>query len=85
VAAFVEKGGIVPAQYFRGAGCEECHQSGYKGRIGIYELLVMDDDLRELINHDHSLTALRRAAEDGLQKVTAGLTTVEEVMRVIAL
>jgi len=94
VAAFVEKSGAVPVQYFRGAGCEECRQSGYKGRIGIYELLVLDDDLRELIIHDHSLVALRHAArgkgmrtlaEDGLQKAAAGLTTVEEVMRVTAL
>jgi type IV pilus assembly protein PilB len=94
VAAFLEKCGASPGPLFRGAGCEECRQSGYKGRTGLYELLVMDDDLRELINHNHSLTALRRAAngkgmrtlaEDGLQKVAAGLTTVEEVMRVIAL
>ncbi len=94
VAAFVEKSGVAPAPYFRGAGCDACRQSGYKGRIGIYELLVMDDDLRELIGHDHSLVALRRAArekgmrtlaEDGLQKAAAGLTTVEEVMRVTSL
>jgi type IV pilus assembly protein PilB len=94
VAAFLEKCGASPAQLFHGAGCEECRQSGYKGRIGIYELLVLDDDLRELISHDHSLIAFRRAAggkgmrtlaEDGLQKAVAGLTTVEEVMRVTAL
>jgi type IV pilus assembly protein PilB len=93
VAAFLEKCGASPAPLFHGAGCEECRQSGYKGRTGLYELLVMDDDLRELISRDHSLIALRRAArgkgmrtlaEDGLQKAAAGLTTAEEVMRVTA-
>jgi len=94
VAAFLEKCDASPEQLYRGAGCDECHQSGYKGRIGLYELLVMDDDLRELISRYPSLAALRHAArdkgmrplvEDGLRKAASGLTTVEEIMRVTAL
>ena len=94
VAAFLEKCDARPRQLCRGAGCDQCRQSGYKGRIGIYELLLMDDDLRDLIGCNPSLTALRHTArdkgmrtlaEDDLQKAAAGLTTVEEIMRVTAL
>jgi type IV pilus assembly protein PilB len=90
-AAFLEKLDAHPDTLYRGAGCEHCRQTGYRGRIGLYELLVLDDDLRALISRDPSVTALRHAAaekgmrtlaEDGILKAAEGLTTVEEVMRV---
>jgi len=76
---------------YRGAGCEKCRQTGYAGRLGIYELVEINDDLRDLVTSNPSLMELRRACreqgmrdlrDDGLQKVASGLTTVEEIARV---
>jgi general secretion pathway protein E len=76
---------------FHGKGCKVCSQTGYRGRAGIYELLVVDDSIRQLIlakstaqkirdfARDQGMTTLR---EDGWKKVAAGITTVEEVLRV---
>ena len=75
----------------QGAGCDKCRQTGYKGRTGLYELLELNDPLRELIATNPSLAELRRAAghagmktlrQDGLEKVAAGWTTIDELMRV---
>ena len=79
--------------FYRGAGCPKCRNSGYSGRLGIYELLVPNDALRERMLVDTSPTALYQAAvecgmitlrQDGMDKVKAGITTVEEVLRVTA-
>ena len=76
----------------RGAGCPNCRGTGYKGRIGIFELLVMTDELKEAILERGSRSRLRTLAvdgglvslrTDGWSKVQAGLTTVEEVCRVV--
>ena len=76
---------------FRGAGCESCGGSGYKGRAGIFELMEMNDELRRMVmaNADagritetarkHGMRSLR---EDGWMKVSSGMTTAEEVTRV---
>ena len=73
------------------AGWEKCRQTGYSGRLGIYELLTMDDALRDAVTSNPEVNALRkicRAAglktlrEDGWLKVGKGLTTVDEVLRV---
>ncbi len=77
--------------FMRGRGCAACHGSGYHGRIGIFELLEIDDDIRSLIHAQASLGRLRAKArarglvtlrEDGARKVSAGLTTVEEVVSI---
>ncbi len=77
--------------FIRGEGCQDCRGSGYSGRIGVYELLSLDDTIRELtIGRAHSsvirATAIKNGfiglREDGLAKAIAGLTTVEEVLRV---
>ncbi len=79
---------------YRPGGCDRCGQQGYRGRIGIFEVMVVDPGLRELIGTRAALTQLRRAAraagmgtllEDGLAKVRAGVTSLEEVERVIGL
>jgi len=79
------------AKFFKGAGCDECTKSGYRGRIGIFELLTMTDDVRELIFEKASSSVLKDKAknlgmstlrEDGIRKVLKGVTTVSEVMRV---
>ena len=79
------------SQVYRGTGCDKCRNTGYKGRLGIYEMLEVDDEMKDLITSNPSLMDLRRACaahgmrtlvEDGLQKLAAGLTTVEEIARV---
>ncbi|MGI6294839.1 MAG: GspE/PulE family protein [Armatimonadota bacterium] len=75
----------------KGAGCEQCGRTGYKGRTGIYELLKMDDKVRSAIISRSSAATIRRIAvehgmitlrEDAVKKVQAGMTTLEEVIRV---
>jgi general secretion pathway protein E len=76
---------------FRGAGCEQCTGAGYKGRMGIFELMELNDDIRKKImaNEDASQITvaarrdgMRNLREDGWLKVRTGLTTADEVMRV---
>jgi type IV pilus assembly protein PilB len=75
---------------FRGRGCDRCTQTGYKGRVGLYEVLEIDDELRELILSGGSAYELRQKAiqnglvtlrGSGLQKIRDGMTSVEEVVR----
>jgi len=75
---------------FKGDGCSTCNNTGYKGRIGLYEVMEVNDDIRELILIGASSLELRKKAiedgmitlrESGLHKVRAGLTTLEEVVR----
>jgi len=88
---YVEKSGAGQGQLFHGAGCDRCRGSGYAGRVGIYELLVVDNKFRDMINKDPSANSMRRVFrksgqpglfDDGLKKVKQGLTTIEEVLRV---
>jgi len=79
--------------FYHGAGCSKCRNTGYSGRIGIYEMFVPDDAMRDKITSApsiHELRALAREAgmkglrDDGMAKVKAGITTVDEVFRVSA-
>jgi len=79
--------------FYHGLGCAKCRNSGYSGRIGIYELLVPDDAMRDRITAAPSINELRAMAaeagmvtlrQDGMGKVKAGITTVEEVFRATA-
>ena len=76
---------------FHGKGCKECNHTGFSGRAGIYELLVVDDAVRQLILTKATSQTIRESArkkgmttlrEDGWKKVAKGITTVEEVLRV---
>lgn len=75
---------------YRAAGCEKCAGQGYRGRIGIYEVVPVDDELRELIHKNVSLQELEQYSrgicssirDDGRSKVLSGRTTVEEILRV---
>jgi general secretion pathway protein E len=78
-------------QLYRAVGCPDCHHSGYRGRMTISEILVMNDDLRALVADRADAATLRKAAikagmrsmqADGIQKALAGLTTADEVLRV---
>ncbi len=88
---FINENGISEGELFKGAGCEHCRDSGYVGRIGIYELMVIDDKFRDMINKDSSVSNMRRVFrrsdspslfDDGVSKIKQGLTTIEEVLRV---
>jgi type IV pilus assembly protein PilB len=77
-------------QLYKGRGCEQCNQRGYKGRIGLYEVMEVSEDVRELILSGASAVELRRKAleegmiglrQSGLQKIRDGITTIEEVVR----
>jgi len=87
--------GLLPAngQWRAGRGCEKCGQTGYKGRIGIHELLQVNDELRELITRRAPEHEIRRAArtagmrtlvEDGIAKAAQGLTTLDAILKVVA-
>ena len=80
-----------PAKVFEPVGCLECRNTGYLGRIGVYELLQVSQTIKNMISHDIDLAALRgQAIKDGMlplrlagaQKVAHGVTTIEEVLRV---
>ena len=76
--------------YYVGKGCEECRGTGYRGRIGIFELLPITPELRELILQKRSSAELKNAAQktmmtmhqDALQKAAEGITSLEEILRV---
>ncbi len=85
--------GNEPVHLYRGKGCEACGNTGYRGRVGIYELLPIEKNMEELIVKRSSSTELLLQArangmmflfEDGLDKVHSGLTTIEELMRIAA-
>jgi type IV pilus assembly protein PilB len=74
----------------KGKGCEKCNNTGYKGRVGLYEVMDVTEELRELILVGASALELRRKAVDegmitlrgsGLRKVKEGVTTIDEVVR----
>jgi general secretion pathway protein E/type IV pilus assembly protein PilB len=78
------------AKVSKGVGCADCKKTGHRGRFGIFEIFVIDDEARKLIYEKVPATVLRARAremgmrtlrEDGTRKVLAGLTTAEEVIR----
>ncbi|HYO26556.1 MAG TPA: ATPase, T2SS/T4P/T4SS family [Lacipirellulaceae bacterium] len=95
-AAQLEVAGITPeraasATFMKGAGCSHCNKSGYRGRLGIYELMTMTSKVRELAFQGANTVDIRRAAvkngmttlyDDGIAKALAGITTLDEVFRV---
>jgi len=79
------------ATFWKGAGCEDCQYTGYSGRLGLFEILMVTPSLREIIAPKVSALTLRKAAEsegfqsmsmDGIRKALQGLTTIEEALRV---
>lgn len=78
--------------FYRGQGCEHCRGNGYRGRIGIFELLVISDAVRDMIVHQASATEIKAQAvregmrtlrDDGLEKVITGVSTIDEILRVV--
>jgi general secretion pathway protein E/type IV pilus assembly protein PilB len=77
------------ARFSKGHGCDRCRGTGYRGRAGIFEIFVVDDEIRHLINEGVPVSKIRQRArdlgmrvlrEDGIRKVVSGMTTPEEVI-----
>jgi type IV pilus assembly protein PilB len=87
----LEPGQLAGVQVMEPVGCEECRQTGYKGRMGIFEIFIIDDNVRHMINNRRSTLMLRQRArelgmrtlrEDGIRKVLGGMTSAEEVISI---
>ena len=81
---------IADKKFYRGKGCERCNRTGYKGRVGLYEFLIMTDELRDMVMRNASTEDLREAArrsgmvtlrDSGMESIYSGSTTAEEVIR----
>ncbi|MFL6537737.1 MAG: GspE/PulE family protein [Chthoniobacterales bacterium] len=90
-ALHLEPSQMREAQVMKPVGCDECRRTGYRGRMGIFEIFVLDDDVRHMISKRTSTLMLRKRArelgmrtlrEDGVRKVLAGLTSAEEVISI---
>jgi type IV pilus assembly protein PilB len=78
--------------FYRGQGCESCRGTGYRGRIGIFELMIISDTIRDMFVHSASSTEIKAQAiregmrtlrDDGLEKVMSGVSTIDEILRVV--
>jgi type IV pilus assembly protein PilB len=87
----INAGQAAAASIARGSGCESCRHGGYRGRAGIFEIFVVDDEIRHMINDRATTLQLKKRAresgmrtmrEDGIRKVLAGMTTADEVISV---
>jgi type IV pilus assembly protein PilB len=81
---------IAGKAFYRGKGCDACNNTGYKGRVGLFELMIMNDDLRDMIMRSASTDEVRDAArgygmvtlrDAGMNAAYEGTTTLEEVIR----
>ena len=81
---------VAEKKFYRGKGCDHCNNSGYRGRVGLFELMILNDDLREMIMQNASTDDMREQArkygmvtlrDAGLKNMFEGITTPEEVIR----
>ena len=79
------------AKFYTGSGCDKCFQTGYRGRTGVYELMLINEEIQELIYKRESAGAVKKSAlnaglqtlrMDGARKVLDGISTIAEVLRV---
>lgn len=82
---------ITNANFQKGRGCDQCRSKGYRGRGGIFEIFIVDDEIRGLVNKQAAVSEIRKRArdlgmrtlrEDGIRKAVSGMTTPEEIIRV---
>ena len=85
---------VLPAQVYTAQGCEHCRHTGYQGRVGLYEIMPLSNELKKLVSADASLDILKQQAYregvqplrlSGAKRISEGLTSIEEVMRVVPL
>ena len=88
----IDGDGDTKVLFYRGKGCDHCRGNGYKGRIGVYELMIMNDRIRDLVLQKASSHLMREVAiesgmktlrDDAIAKILLGQTTLEECLRVI--
>jgi type IV pilus assembly protein PilB len=88
----LEKMGYEMEKFYKGIGCRKCRNTGYAGRLGVHELLIVNDELRDAIAAGASISELRRIAgrggmitlrHDGFRKVREGITTIEEILHIV--
>ena len=88
---FLTMQGYGAEKSYKGKGCDKCRKTGYSGRLGIFELLIMDDSLKDVVTSNPDVTNLRKLCrerglvtlrQDGFEKVKAGRTTIDEIIRV---
>ena len=91
MAEFLEMQGFSGQHLWGPKGCDKCRSTGYSGRVGLYEILSVDDQLRDVVARNPNVSEFRRMCidrgmvtlrQDGMKKVMEGLTTVQEVLRV---
>ncbi|MFG0247231.1 MAG: GspE/PulE family protein [Phycisphaerales bacterium JB052] len=91
MAEFLEMQGLPNDQLWVPKGCDKCRNTGYSGRVGIYEMLAIDDELRDIIARNPNVSEFRRTClergmnslrQDGINKASTGMTSVQEVLRV---
>jgi type II secretory ATPase GspE/PulE/Tfp pilus assembly ATPase PilB-like protein len=91
MAEFLEMQGIAPDKAWTAEGCDRCRSTGYSGRVGLYEQLTIDDQVRDIVARNPNVAEFRRLCiergmvslrADGMRKVSEGLTSVQEVLRV---
>ena len=84
----------IPTQIYMAQGCEQCRHTGYQGRVGLYEIMPLSNELKKLVAADASLDVLKQQAYregvqplrlSGAKRISEGITTIEEVMRVVPL
>ena len=87
----IEKMGFAIDEFHRGVGCKNCRNTGYSGRIGVHELLILDDDIRDIVVNNPTVASVQEAAlakgmitlrQDGFRKVREGITTIEEILHI---
>jgi len=87
----IERMGFEIDEFHKGVGCKNCRNTGYSGRIGVHELLVLDDEIRDIVVTNPTVAAVQEAAHrknmitlkhDGFRKVREGITTIEEVLHI---
>ncbi|MEX2176724.1 MAG: ATPase, T2SS/T4P/T4SS family [Pirellulaceae bacterium] len=87
----IERMGYAIDKFYKGLGCRKCRNTGYSGRVGVHELLIVNDELRDAIVAESSVVVLRRIAatygmvtlrHDGFRKVREGLTSIEEIIQI---
>ena len=90
-AVLRDLGVTLKTKFYRGKGCFKCKQTGYLGRVGIFELLIVNEEIRKMIDEKASADQIREKAvkagmkslkDDGIEKIGSGITTIEEVLRV---
>jgi len=87
----LERMGYEPEQFYKGVGCKNCRNTGFKGRIAVHELMIVTDELRDVISNSATTGNIKKTAQeagmvtlrhDGFRKVREGITTIEEVFQI---